>query len=269
MILLIKGRFEGYFQFPNPLSTPFFNEKFSNETKKLLINKLENANRFKVKKNKHLLTLQSNSGLHYFTSSFRIVDERTKFHFIKLIDNHIQDQLNKNKYESSDVVYKDPKIKALKKLKKLLLMNKGDKIIFGRETSAPSKQHLKKYKSTEHNMKDFPKKKENSLNKYMDKIDKTLIKKKPHSPQISAISTFNNYYNNTLTTNTYYNTQLLNTVHTEKLRTPTTNDLNVNEKENNFYHNTKTSFFSLALTNPKTIPSHHNNDDLTFSNFET
>lgn len=223
-----------------------------------------------MKKNKHLLTLQSNSGLHYFTSSFRIVDERTKFHFIKLIDNFIQEKLDKNKYESSDVVFKDPKVKALKKLKKLMLMNKGDKKIFGRETSAPNKEHLKKFKQIDQSMKNFPQKKDSLLNKYMDKIDKTLIKRKPLSPQISAISTFNNNYNNTLSTNTYYNTHLFNTVNTEKVATPTSkNDyLNVkSEKENNFYHNTKTSFFSLALTNPRTIPSAHKNDDLSFSNF--
>jgi hypothetical protein len=101
----------------------------------------------------------------------------------------------------------------------------------------------------------------------MDKIEKMLIKKKPQSPQISAISTNNNYYNTTLSTNTYYNTQLFNTVQTEKLTPPATSDLNIKgEKENNFYHNTKTSFFSLALTNPKTIQSENNNDDLSFSN---
>jgi len=247
------------------LSSPFINERFSNENKKLLINKFENANRFKTKKNKHLLTLQSNRGLHYFTSSFRVVDERTKFHFIKLIDNYIQDRLNTNKYES-DVVFKDPKVKALKKLKKLMLLNKGDKKVFGRETSAPNIEHLKKFKLIDQNMKNFPKKNDSLFNKYMDKIDKTLITKKPHSPQISAISTFNNYSNNTLSTNTYYNTHLFNTIQTEKAALSSNNEnLNLkSEKENPFYQNTKYSFFSHALTNNKTIPS-ANNDDLSFS----
>lgn len=235
-----------------------------------MINKLDNANRFKLNKNRHLLTLQSNSGLHYFTSSFRIVDERTKFHFIKLIDNFIQEELNKNKYDSAEKVFNDPKIKALKKLKKLLLINKGDKKLFGRETSAPNKEHLKKFKFIDNSIKDFPKKNNSYLEKYMDKIDKSLIKKKPQSPQISSISTNNNYYNNTLSTNTYYNTQMFNnTVQSLKATTPATcelKDLKV-EKENNFYHNTKTSFFSLALTNPKTIAS-ENNDDLSFSNLK-
>lgn len=183
-----------------------------------------------------------------------------------MIDDYIQDSFNKNKYEEERVL-KDPKIKALKKLKRLMLSNKGDKKVFGREVKFPEKEHLKDYKIIDRSMKAFPRKKEFFLEKYMEKLEKSLVKKKPSSPQISAISTNNNYYNNTLSTNTYYNTQFFNPINTEKITTPSNNDLmsKDKDKDNNIYHNTKTSFFSLAFTNPKTIASTNNNDDLSFS----
>jgi len=217
--------------------------------------------------------------LHYFTSSLNVFDERTKFHFVKLIDDYIQEEVNKKKYEAESIL-KEPKIKALKKLKKIMLMNKGDKKVFNREIQLPSKEHIKKYTEVEKSMKAFPRKKDALFEKYMQNIDKAVVKRKPQSPQISAISTHNNCYTNTLSTNTYYNTLMFNPIYTEKITRPNTytdvntngnlngnnNEMSTKEKENiNFYHNTKTSFFSLAVTNPKTITSGNNNDDLSFS----
>ncbi len=243
-----------------------------------MINKIDSTNRFKNKKNRHLLTLQSNTGLHYFTSSFRYFDERTKFHFIKLIDDYIQENINNNKYGIDDV-HKNSKIKALKKLKKLMLMNKGDKKIYGQELKFPSNEHYKDFKIIEKSIKDFPKKKEFFFEKYIKRIDKDIIKKKPQSPQVSTIFTNKNYYTNTQSTNTYYNTQMFNPIHTEKITRPNTyselityansnNNLETNKKENeiNIYQNTKTSFFSLALSNARTMNSGNSNDDLSFSN---
>lgn len=246
---------------------PFFNEKFTNETKKFLLDKVENSGRFKLPQNKHLLTLQSNKGLHYFTSSFKIYDDKTKLAFIKMIDNYIADRLAKNKYDE-EFVWKDRKVKALKRLKKLILQNKGDKQVFGRHVKTPEKDHLVCYKAIEKSMKALPRKPNYMVGKYMEKLDKELIKrsaKTPQTHQYHTNNTTNNFYSNTSTTYSHndISTNVMNTTHKISQNPHTT--LTDKDKDNNFYYNTKTSFFSCL--NTKTVASsHNNNDDLSFSN---
>jgi len=152
-----------------------------------------------------------------------------------------------------------------------MLMNKGDKKLFGREIKTPEKTHLRDFKFIERSMKAYPKKKGFLFEQYMDEIEKKLVKKKPHSPLISAISTTNNFSNHTLSTFPNYNTHYNYPINTEKFSRPNTNTelMSIKEKENNFYNNTKTSFFSMSITNPKTVlTNNNNNDELSFSNLK-
>jgi hypothetical protein len=94
------------------------------------------SNRFYLPKNKHLLELSSNKGLHYLTSSLTMADETSKEKFINLIESHIETFKLENKYKL-DLLNKDPNILALKKLKKLMKTNHGDKVIYNRNVSPP------------------------------------------------------------------------------------------------------------------------------------
>lgn len=101
---------------------------------------LEETNRLNVpNKNKHLLELKSNKGLHYFTSSLSLTDDTSKIKFIESIDKYIEEFREENKYKL-DVLLKDKKIKALQKLKKIMMSNFGDNVIFGRHLPSPDKQ---------------------------------------------------------------------------------------------------------------------------------
>lgn len=92
--------------------------------------------RFALKKNKHLIELKSNQGLHYFTSSLAITDDSSKLQLISLIDKYIEEFKEENKYKLS-LLKTDHKIKALKKLKRLLRLNCGDTLVHGREVPSP------------------------------------------------------------------------------------------------------------------------------------
>jgi hypothetical protein len=279
-----SSKFEGYFQYPNPLSVPFFNEKISEEAKKNLLKYVEKSKIFMAKKNQNFLTLKSNSGLHYLTSSFKYINENIKYSLIKMIDEYIAQKIEENKYVK-DIVIQDSKIKALKKLKSLLIMNSGDKKIFNREGYKPDKKHFEVFKNVENQLKDYPKENEYNLNKYIKFLNKEFIKKKPFTPAssnffgIQNTHNSNNVYNKTMTSNNYYyNTQYFNPITTERekmqklitrpntlggngkgvITAVTENNFNFNindnkdkdkDKENNLYNNTKTSFFSYAISN--------------------
>lgn len=145
-------KFEGYFQFPKPLSAPFFNENLAKKEKKKLLEKLEKTkNGLSLAKNKNLLELKSNQGLHYFTSSLNLEDESSKIKFMKLIDNYIEEFKIENKYKL-DLLETDPKVKALKKLRKILSINLGNKIINNRKIESPRNEFKIKYME---NLKEF------------------------------------------------------------------------------------------------------------------
>jgi hypothetical protein len=141
-LILYLEKFEGYFQFPRPLSKPFFNETMprhqdSNE----FINSLRET--LKIKENIEQFDKKTNQDIPYFTSSLSLLDSTSKMKVIKSIDDYIAKFKEKNKYKL-DVVKKDPKIKALKRAKKTLLANDGDKLIHGRTIPKPSKKVLQR-----------------------------------------------------------------------------------------------------------------------------
>jgi hypothetical protein len=297
-------KFEGYFQYPNPLSAPFFNEKISEEAKKTLLKDVEKTIKFKSKKNQNFLTLKSNSGLHYLTSSFKYVNENTKYSLIKMIDEYISIKIKENKYGKENVM-QDSKIKALKKLKNLLLMNCGDKKIFNKENDKPENKQFEVFINVQKQLKHYPKENEYNLKKYIKFLNKEFIQKKPYTPASSNffseenMHNSNNIYNKTMTSNNYYyNTQNFNPINTERekiqnlnsrpvtlggngvITTDKENNFNFNnkdkDKENNFYNNTKTSFLSYAISNNNNNNlkfnitdknNTENGDDLSYGNF--
>jgi hypothetical protein len=134
-------RFEGYFAFPSPLSSPFGNRqnnlKFNSDLKdkaQSIYSKVEkNSSMFKIPKNE-------NKGVSYLTNSFNLNDLslRDKNDMKKLIENYFQERKEENKYKLN-VLDNDSKMKALKKFKKWMMDNHGDKKINGRYLNSPSK----------------------------------------------------------------------------------------------------------------------------------
>jgi hypothetical protein len=137
-------KFEGYFQYPRPISSPFFNENLKKEEIEKLNNILSiEKGRFGNTKNLHNLKLKSNQGLHYLTSSLTLSDDNSKKKLIETIDNYIEDFKLQNKF-LPDLVETDGKIKALRRFKKILLCNLGEKIIHGRHLPSPDKSNYEK-----------------------------------------------------------------------------------------------------------------------------
>jgi hypothetical protein len=133
--LIHLGKFEGYSQFPRPLSQPFFNCKIPSKEKNKLSNIIKN-DRFFTSKNKHLLTIKTNEGLHYLTSSISLNDEETKKKLINSINQFMEEFREEHKFKA-DMIDKEPKVIALNRFKKLLLENNGDKKIFGKTLKEP------------------------------------------------------------------------------------------------------------------------------------
>lgn len=99
--------------------------------------------RFNNTKNLHNLKLKSNQGLHYLTSSLTLSDDGSKIKLIETIDNYIEDFKLQNKF-LPDLVETDGQIKALRRFKKILSCNLGEKIIHGRHLPSPDKSVYEK-----------------------------------------------------------------------------------------------------------------------------
>jgi len=97
----------------------------------------------KIDKNIEQFDKIENQGIPYFTSSLAISDNSSKAKVIKSIENYILKFKEQNKYKL-DLVKKDPKIKALKKMKKMLLENDGDMLINGRSIPKPNESMVKR-----------------------------------------------------------------------------------------------------------------------------
>ncbi len=104
---------------------------------------LTEIGRFSNLKNLHYLELKSNQGLHYLTSSLTLTDDTSKLKLIECIDKYIEDFKQENHYQP-DLVQTDEKVKALRKFKKILLNNFGEKIIHGRNLASPDKSAFHK-----------------------------------------------------------------------------------------------------------------------------
>jgi hypothetical protein len=137
-----QGKFEGYFQFPRPLSKPFFNVTLpKHDDKERFFSSLKET--LKIDKNIEQFDKLENQGIPYFTSSLAISDNTSKAKVIKSIDDYIVKFKEKNKYKL-DLVKKDPKIKALKRVKKMLMENDGDMLINGRRIQKPNESMVKR-----------------------------------------------------------------------------------------------------------------------------
>jgi hypothetical protein len=88
--------------------------------------------------------LKSNEGLHYLTSSLSLNDEGTKKKLIDCIDQYLEEYKQKNIFKA-DLIHKEPKVKALNRLKNLLFENSGDKKIFGKTLKEPLSKHKEIY----------------------------------------------------------------------------------------------------------------------------
>lgn len=127
--------FEGYSQFPRPLSQPFLN-KYSERTE--LLDSLIKNKILTRPDNTHLLKLRTNQGLSFISSSIAFENKSNKETLIKLIDTTCKEydieeemsQKHKHKYSQAN-------IKALKKLKQTLLLNSKD-TVYGRKLPEPT-----------------------------------------------------------------------------------------------------------------------------------
>lgn len=133
--------FEGYFQFPRPLSHPFVNLINTAKDKKMvnnLLKQLQQSKRFRLKKSKSLLSLTNNQGLHYMSSSIAVrnSNNKDKESIINKIDNTIKEYKHQDEYGGKQE-FSPEAIRALRKFKSKL-MNNADNNIHGRLLQKPS-----------------------------------------------------------------------------------------------------------------------------------
>lgn len=126
-------RFEGYSQFPRPLSQPFINE---NCNKTLLIKTLVKNKQFTRPENAKLLKLKTNHGLSFMSSSIPSENKTDKKQLIKLIDNTCKEYDSQEKMNQNHK-YSQANINSLKKLKQIVLLNSKD-MVYGRRLPKPT-----------------------------------------------------------------------------------------------------------------------------------
>lgn len=97
----------------------------------------------RLEKNKEQFQKKENQGLQFYTSSLAISDNSSKMKLIESIDHYINKFKEQNKYKL-DMVKKDPKIKALKRMRKMLMENDGVRLINGRKLPEPNDKALKR-----------------------------------------------------------------------------------------------------------------------------
>ena len=146
-------KFEGYSQFPRPLSLPFVNE-IKNPQK--MIDEIKKENRFKYSKPSILnlkIPIKDNSCiLEYITS--RVSEKATfekekkiKFYLIKIIDDYIKEKCLENKY-NIDFEKTDHNIRTLKNFKNLLKINLNKGQVNGKNYNFPDKNFETNYNIT-------------------------------------------------------------------------------------------------------------------------
>lgn len=112
---------------------------------------------------------KNNQGINYYSSSLALSDNSSKVKLIKSIDEYIANFKEKNKYKL-DVVKKDPKIKALKKVKARLLENNGDQMVNGRTLPKPNQKVLQRI----HEINNKHKQKKKRAAESCDRTDRTV-----------------------------------------------------------------------------------------------
>ena len=135
--------FEGYSQFSNPLSPPFFNLKINQNSKKNMANELKKSDDIiTTKKNKKIFNQTSNNGLYFYTGTVNnIVDKKNKDYVLKSISNAI---IEEKKNAKNFKIEAEHNIHALTKLKQKMCSNSTNKIN-GRLLKKPLKKFFEKF----------------------------------------------------------------------------------------------------------------------------
>lgn len=120
----------------------------------------------KIDKNLEQFDKMENQGVPYYTSSLAISDNSSKEKVLKSIDDYILKFKEQNKYKL-DLVKKDPKIKALRRIKRILTENNGDKLINARTLPIPN---------------------ERVTRRLQDISNKSKLKRKKSEPQAATIN---------------------------------------------------------------------------------
>ena len=180
LYLPIINKFEGYSKFPQPLSPPFYNldhnlkHDMSSENKRKLIKTLKKhfTNRKVVNQFALCSMNEDNNHLTYMMTPLKVCvdyNEGDKISLIKLIDEHLLDYNQKNRYKI-DKIGKDPVIKALKRFRLLLEESKNVNVEKKLNLNRPSEKILEKYKNIKNKMKKNIPKMNSKLDKKSEKI---------------------------------------------------------------------------------------------------
>ena len=140
-------KFEGYSHFPSPLSPPFNNRtsyikhdpKLKEKASALYRSHEKNRAMFQIPPNE-------NKSLSYLTSSLNldVLSLPDKQEMNRLIEQYFKERRDENKYKLN-VLDKDPQMKAVKRFRKWMMDNLGDKQINGRRLNSPSKKLKQEY----------------------------------------------------------------------------------------------------------------------------
>lgn len=144
-------KFEGYSNYPRPIVPPYSNlssqkkfERNRGKIKNCLMNQFCNG------KNKDYISKKNdNNGLSFLTYDLNEFDtlKYDSAKILKIIDDTFGHYREKYKYKLN-MLKRDPKIKAIKKLKKFILANKENKIINGRKLKEYNPKLKEKYNIT-------------------------------------------------------------------------------------------------------------------------
>jgi len=142
-------KFEGYFQFPSPLSAPFINSNLPSGEKNKLLEILKKY--FKHEKTLRQFNIPEgeNKGVSYFT--YPLIKEHSKQDkedLTNLIDKHFDEYREKNKYQLN-LMSSDPVIRSLRIFRRVLEENEDVKVINGRRLPSPSREMKEKFEIME------------------------------------------------------------------------------------------------------------------------
>ena len=167
-------KFDGYFNFPRPLSPPFCNipnYELKNATKKELLNHLEKY--FSEPKSKHFVSNKNaNTELSYLTGDLNEVDclKVDNEKLLKLIKNTL-DSIKEEYALKMNIFNKVPMVKALYQFRKYIKENKESIIINNRKLRKPNSTIKKKYDIIYSTITNFGLKRDNFKNTHKLKLD--------------------------------------------------------------------------------------------------
>jgi hypothetical protein len=143
-------KFEGYAQFPRPLTKPLSTLIKNKNNNEIIENILKAYNNEKVKK---CFDVKLNQGLDYLTSQLTVdASKPDRFRLIKIIDDYFEDYKEKNKYKLN-LMDKDPIIRALRHFKKFLKDNETSDVINNRKLPTPPEKIKNTFKKITNDLK--------------------------------------------------------------------------------------------------------------------